>query len=248
MRRALIATLFAAASAHAGESFVYQGTSGFSTSFYLIGGNYQLYVSAKRPVTYATAAAAKECLFNGVFERVSPTHEAMPFGTSVRIGSIVPYKLGPTPITLAAGLYHLMIPPLADCDWHFIVESTPANAAGLAPVTMLKRDPTLGRLMPAASAALGDTVLFYAAYRTDHGAAAAVSGTLQIIHDGQIVKTVPLITGVEPGAWATTARLELSFSDRKLLGENTIKFIVKIGSTEFTSAGEFKLTATPGPG
>ena len=40
--------------------------------------------------------------------------------------------------------------------------------------------------------------------------AAAVSGTLQLIHDGQIVKTVPLITGVEPSARATTVSAEFT--------------------------------------
>jgi len=69
----------------------------------------------------------------------------------LHVARMSPYKLGPTSVTLAAGLYHLMIPPLVDCDWHFIVESTQQNAAGLAPVMMLKRDPTLGRLMPAGS-------------------------------------------------------------------------------------------------
>ncbi|HTD62342.1 MAG TPA: hypothetical protein VK679_16925 [Gemmatimonadaceae bacterium] len=246
MRRALIAILVAAGSTHAGESFAYHGTTGFSTSFYLIGGTYQLYVYAKRPVTYT--AAAKECLFNGVFEGVSPAHDALKFGLSMPISTIVPYKLGPTPITLPAGLYHLLVASLTDCDWHFSIESTQENPAGLAPVMTLKRDPKFGRLMPTASAVLGDTVAFYAAYRTDHGAAATVSGTLQLIYNGQVVRTFALVTGPESVSGATTARLELWFYDPKYLGKNTIKFIVKIGSAEFTSTGEITVTPKPDSG
>ena len=242
----MIAILVAAGSAHAGESFGYHGTTGFSTSFYLIGGSYQLYVYAKRPVTYS--AAAKECLFNGVFEGVAPTHDALKFGQSMPISTIVPYKLGPTPIKLSAGLYHLMVASLTDCDWHFIVESTQENPAGLAPVMMLKRDPTSGRFMPTASAVLGDTVLFYAAYRTDHGATATVSGTLQLIYNGQVVRSFPVVTGPESVSGATTARLDLWFYDPKYLGRNTVKLIVKIGSSEFTSTGDITVTPKPNSG
>jgi hypothetical protein len=246
VRRAFIAILVAAGSAHAGESFVYHGTTGFSTSFYLIGGSYQLYVYAKRPVTYS--AAAKECLFNGVFECVAPAHDALKLGSTVPISTIVPYKLGPTPIKLSAGLYHFMVASLTDCDWHFSVESTQDNSAGLAPVMMLKRDPGDGRFMPTTSAVLGDTVAFYAAYRTDHGVAATVSGTLQLIYNGQVVRTFPVVTGPESVSGATTARLDLWFYDPKYLGKNTVKFIVKIGSAEFTSTGEITVAPKPNSG
>jgi hypothetical protein len=71
-----------------------------------------------------------------------------------------------------------------------------------------------------------------------------MSGGLQIIHDGKIVRTFPLKLGhdVASGANAFYLDIQCEESDSQNLGKNTAKFIVKIGSAEFTSVGEFELT------
>lgn len=89
-----------------------------------------------------------------------------------------------------------------------------------------------------------DQMQFYAQYRTDHGSNVPASGDLQIIHDGKIVRTFPLKVGHDVASGANAFYLDIQWepSDAKYLGKNTLKFIVTIGSAEFTSDGEFTLT------
>jgi hypothetical protein len=71
-----------------------------------------------------------------------------------------------------------------------------------------------------------------------------VSGVLQIIHDEKIVRTFPLKVGRDVASGANAFYLDIQWEqgDSQYLGKNTVKFIVKIGSSELTSVGEFELT------
>ena len=236
--------------ARAGESYFYSGTGARSASFYLIGGQYTLYMYAKRPIKGYYTPESERCIFGGNLQRVWPTHEVMSLGSGVTLTTIVPHKIGPAPITLPAGLYSLYIAPLTDCDWHFSLESTSQNTAGLAPVEMLRTDKGLdssnskGGLESFSTASVKDQVQFYAQYRTDHDANVPVSGDLQIIHDGKIVQTFPLKIGHDVASGASTLFLDIHWdqSDSQYLGKNTAKFNVRIGSAELTSVGEFELS------
>src|ERR1700722_440899 len=239
-----------ATAARAGESYFYSGTGARSASFYLIGGQYNLYMYAKRPIKGYYTPESERCIFGGNLQRVWPLHEVMSLGSGVTLTTIVPHKIGPVPVTLPAGLYALYIAPLTDCDWHFSLESTSQNTAGLAPVEMLRRDKGLdssnskGGLETSSTASLKDQVQFYAQYRTDHGSSVPVSGVLQIIHDEKIVRTFPLKVGRDVASGANAFYLDIQWEqgDSQYLGKNTVKFIVKIGSSELTSVGEFELT------
>jgi hypothetical protein len=240
-----------ATAARAGEGYFYEGTSGRGASFYLIGGQYSLYVYAKRPIKGYYIPESERCIFGGNLQRVWPTHDVMSLGSGITLTTIVPHKIGPVPITLPAGLYSLYIAPLTDCDWHFSLESTSQNTAGLAPVEMLRRDKgresssnSKGGLESSSTTSLRDQVQFYAQFRTDHGSNVPASGDLQIIHDGKIVRTFPLKVGRDVASGANAFYLDIQWeqSDNQYLGKNTVKFIVKIGSAELTSVGEFELT------
>jgi hypothetical protein len=229
--------------ARAAEGYFYQGDSGREASFYLIGGQYNLYVYAKRPVLGYATPESKSCFFNGNLQRVWPTHDAMTIGTTIPISTIVPYKLGPVPIALPAGLYSLYVTHLTNCAWHFSLESTKENSAGLAPVQMLRRT-RAGSIEASTSASVGDQVQFYAQYRSDHDSDVKVSGEVQMLHDEKIVATFPLQVGHDKESLANVFYLDVHFepSDQKYFGSNTARFVVKIGGAEFTSTGNFTLT------
>jgi len=148
--------------AHAGESYFYTGTSSFSAEFYLIGGQYTLYLYAKRPVTGYVSPESKSCIFGGNLQRVWPTQDALSLGSGITISTLVPHKIGPAPLTMPAGLYRLFIAPLTDCDWHFSLESTNQNPAGVAPVQMYKTNKGSANL--SATASVTDQVEFFAQY------------------------------------------------------------------------------------
>jgi hypothetical protein len=166
----------------------------------------------------------------------------MSLGSGMTISTIVPHKIGPVPLTMPAGLYRLYIAPLTDCDWHFSIESTNQNAAGVAPVQMFKINKGSANLSPTAS--VTDQVEFFAQYRTERDAQMPASGEVQIMHGGKVVQTFPLEVGVNKVTRATVfyADVQWEQSDTKYLGANTAKFVVRIGSQEFTSTGEFTLT------
>jgi len=244
--------------AFAAESHFYTATHGLSASFYVIGGRYDIYVYAKRPVVSPYAPESRSCIFGGNLQRVWPTHDAMSLGSGITISTIVPHKIGPGTITFPAGLYAIYISSLTTRDWKFALNSTSADPAGITPVTMFKAPPVskdiartgllgdqirFNALDPAASASLNQPVRFYAQFRTDHDKREMVSGTMQIIHDGKIVSTAPLKSVTdEQSATVFIADVMWESSDAKYLGKNTVKFIVTIGSSEFTSDGEFTLT------
>ena len=230
-------------SAHGGESHFYAATHGLSASFYLIGGQYSLYVYAKRPILGYDAPETRECIFGGNLQRVWPTHDAWSLGAGIVISTIVPHKIGPKPLTLPAGLYALYVPAVfTNCDWHFSLISTSEDPAGITPVQMLRR--TKGGREFSSTASLSDEVQFYAQFRTDHDTTEMVSGTLQIINGDRVVQTFPLQVGHDDVSRASVffQNVQWEKSDAKYLGKNTARFIVKIGSAEFTSTGEFTLT------
>jgi hypothetical protein len=230
-----------ATAARAGESYFYQGTTGFSGSFYLLGGEYSLYVYAKRPLKGLYAPESKSCLFGGSFERVLPSHDAMSLGSGITISTIVPHEIGPESLRLFPGLYHLYIPTLTTCDWKFVINSTSQNTAGAAPVQMFKI--AKGSAEPSSTASVKDRVEFCAQYRTDHDAQLPVTGTEQIINGGKVVQTLPLQLDKIRASGATVLYVDVQWeqSDAKYLGKNTVKFVVQIGPTTFTSTGEFTL-------
>lgn len=227
--------------ARAVESYFYQGAAGFSGSFFLLGGEYSLYVYAKRPLKGPYAPESKSCLFGGNLERVSPGNEAVSLGSGITISTIVPYKIGPKSLMLAPGLYHLYIPTLTTCDWKFVINSTNQNTAGVAPVQMFKI--AKGSAEPSSTASVNDRVEFSAQYRTDHDAQIPVTGTVQIINGGKVVQTLPLQLDKIRASGATVLYVDVQWeqSDAKYLGKNTVKFVVQIGPTTFTSTGEFTL-------
>ena len=239
----VIATLFVfVAPTHAAETYLYQGESSFRGSFFLIGGQYSLYVNAKRPIKGYSTPESSSCIFGGNLQRVWPTQDTMSLGAGITISTMVPHKIGPETLTLPAGLYVLYIPPLTSCDWKFVLNSTSQNSAGVELVRML----TMSQAGPKFSetASVRDRVQFYAQYRTENDTKAPVSGVVQIINDGKVVQTLPLQVGTDFDGYATVFFVNLQWepSDANYLGKNSVKFIVKIGSFEFTSSGEFTLT------
>jgi hypothetical protein len=229
----------------AGEAYFYHGESQFSASFFLIGGQYSLYVNARRPIRGYNTPEAQSCIFGGDLQRVWPTQDALSLGAGITISTIVPHKIGPKPLTMPAGLYRVYIAPLTTCDWKFVLSST-ENPAGLAPVQMFRFDHALSGFPDIASvtASVKEQVQLCAQYRTERNAQAPVSGVVQIIHEGKVVQTFPLHAGLafEGSATALYANVQWGQSDLNYLGTNTAKFVVKIGNTEFTSTGEFTLT------
>lgn len=234
--------LLSASSTRAVEAQFYAATHGLSASFYVIGGQYSLYVNAKRPVLGAYAPESRSCIWGANLQRVWPTHDVMSLGSGVTISTIVPWKIGPEPITLPAGLYALYVGTSTDCDWKFVVNSTSENAAGLTPVVMLRN--TAGGRDLALTASLSDEVQFYAQFRTEHDQKAPVSGRLEIINGDKVVQTFPLQVGKDQGSGADAffQNVRWEQSDARYLGTNTARFVVKIGASDFTSTGDFTLT------
>lgn len=223
----------------ADEGHGYDGESEFAASFYLIGGQYNLYANAS--LSFASVNAHRSCTFGGNFSRLLPTQDTMHMGPA-QVSTPIAYQINRS-ITLPPGLYRLFIAPPTDCRWHFAIVSADQNAAGIAVVQMV-RATVGGRREMTETATLHDKVIFSADFRTNHNAMETVSGTMQIIHDRQIVRTMPLQfgTALPVRGLAFFADVQWEPGDAKYLGKNEVKFIVKIGSTEFTSTGEFVLT------
>ena len=87
---AFVVVALTSTSAPAAEGYKYQGSTGFATSFYLIGGQYVLYANAALPAVYRFSSATRSCTFAGAFERVWPTKDAMQLGGAVRISTCHP--------------------------------------------------------------------------------------------------------------------------------------------------------------
>jgi len=237
---AFVVVALTSTSAPAAEGYKYQGSTGFATSFYLIGGQYVLYANAALPAVQRFSSATGSCTFAGAFEREWPTKDAMQLGGAVRI-STVAYRIQPV-LNLVPGLYRFSVAPLSDCQWDFVLVSTSLNPAGIAEVQMFKK--TAGGYESSSTASLTDKVQFYTHYRTEHDVKAQTSGTSQILHDDKVVATFPLQVGKDDGTRADILfqNIYREPSDAKYLGKNAARFVVKIGSAEFSSTAEFTLT------
>jgi hypothetical protein len=227
--------------AHADEGHIYTGYLGFGTEFFVIGGQYHLYVNAQRNFGRVATSPNRSCTFVGHFSRMAPAADTtidLPIGGPAQITTFA-YTLD-RQVTLPPGLYRLHL--ATDCLRKFFVVSTAANAAGLAQVQMSIT--TGGKAQPSDTASLRDRPQFSADFRTDHNANQSVSGTLQIIHDGKVVGALPLQSGVGLPVRSQFVFVDLAWrrGDEKYVGKNIAKFIVKIGPTEFTSSEDFALT------
>ncbi len=212
---------------------------GFSTTFGLIGGNYQIYVDAHLGPNFMQRPT---CIFGGVFEQVYPKHDAQQLGPGVPINVAAPYHIGPKGIGLDAGIYHLLIAAPTSCRWRFTVVSDNTNPAGLGPV--LTYLATEKGLTPADTVTMKDKIHFQAQYRTDHDAKVPASGEMQVYHDGKLIDSFPLHIDVDPNTTATRCYVTLYWRpplDQAYLGKDTAKFVVKIGSQTFTSSADFTL-------
>jgi hypothetical protein len=226
--------------ARADEGHSYSGDGGFVTEFYLIGGQYQLYTYAK--LGPAAIRLHHSCIFGGHFSRLLPDQETTRMGPVTIATTLVPYRINLNSVAMPAGLYRLYIASSTDCRWNFDVISTQENSSGVASVQMVKMNGTDRHLT--ATASLADTMEFSADFRTDHNAVEQVSGTMQILHDGEIVRDGPLQFGTAVPLRGNFfyGNVQWSPADAKYLGANTVKFMVKIGPKEFTTTGEFTLT------
>jgi hypothetical protein len=71
--------------ARAKEAYAYGRASKVcNTSFFLIVGQYTLYVHAKRPIKAYSTPSSRSCVFGGNFERV-PTRDSMRLGVGITI-------------------------------------------------------------------------------------------------------------------------------------------------------------------
>src|ERR1700730_9040535 len=114
-----ILAVLTAAPTYAAESHFYSATHGLSASFYVIGGRYDIYVYAKRPIAGPYAPECRCRIFGVNLQRVWPTHDVMSLGSGITISTIVPHKIGPGTITVPAGLFAIYISALTTCDWKF---------------------------------------------------------------------------------------------------------------------------------
>jgi hypothetical protein len=232
-----VLTVVLSASANASEGYFYQGFSAFTDSFYLIGGQYQLYVKAQLP-TSPFNTNARPCTFSSVFERISPNPEATALGPGGLITTGAQYQVNQT-LTLPAGLYRTQVGALTTCSWNFDIISTTGNNAGLAPPQLRKNTQHGWEVVNTIS--LADSVEFYAPYR--YGQQTKVSGTLEIINGGRIVGSFPLRgDGVVGRCNVFFFDSHWDASDTKYLGKNVARMNVKIGPEEFMTSAEFTVT------
>lgn len=231
----------ATAPAYARESYFYHGDGGYNASFNLIGGKYTVYVFAQFVRDYKTHSP-DSCIFVGNLQRVWPTHESSQLGGPVPIRNPIPFKLGPRPVTLAAGRYAFYVAPTSDCEWKFILVSAAENQTGVSEPQMFKAGSMGAQVSDTVS--LKDTVQFTAQYRTANDAPVPVSGELQIMHDGNVARTFPVKFAVDKDMQASIAYVGLRWEagDVKLAGKNTAKMVLKIGGKQFVTSVDFTLT------
>lgn len=223
--------------AQADEGHSYSGDGGFVTEFFLIGGQYHFYTKAQ--LGPSAIRLNHSCIFGGTLLWADGSKTR--FGPITVSTTLVPYRVNLNSVAMPAGLYRLSIATLTDCSWRFDVISTEENTSGIASVQMVKLNGTDRHLT--ATASLADAVEFSADFRTDHNAVEQVSGTMQILHEGEIVRDIPLQSGAAVPLRGSFfyGNVQWSPADAKYLGANTVKFVVKIGPKEFTSTGEFTL-------
>ena len=117
-----IAVLWVFAIAARADSYEYAGEGGFKKSFSLAGGQYELYLIAKHPVTGYDVPGFEYCSFAGALERSSPTSLRISLGDAVEVAkdNIFPWKFD-RHLTLEAGEYTLWIASETYCNWSFTI-------------------------------------------------------------------------------------------------------------------------------
>ena len=224
--------------ADAREDYMYGTTGGYRTTFAIAGGSYEMYIDARNPAGITQVRGT--CAFGGTFQRIDGPGQAVSFGNGVRVGPLH-YQLD-RKYTLPAGYYALDVVPSSDCLWKFILESTPGNPAALAPLQMFSVTPNGN--VPTTTTAMGQKVEFHAQYRTNNDAAAPVSGTGQLLHNGAVVESFPLQVTTDPDTKAPMVGVGYTFDgdSAKYIGKDTARFIVTIGGKRFTTSTDFTVT------
>lgn len=239
----IAATIFVslAVPGYARESYFYHGDSGFNTTFNLIGGKYKIYVYAHFVRNYKTHSP-DSCVFMGNLQRVWPTHDSAELGGPVPLRNPIPFKLGPSPVTLVAGRYALHVTSMSDCEWQFVLESARENTTGVSEPQMLKSEDAGPRVITNAS--FNDAVQFVAQYRTSGDAAVPVSGELQLFHNGKVVRTVPVKFGIDKNMQSSIAYAPVQWTpaDAQYAGKDTATMVLKIDGKEYTASTDFTLT------
>jgi hypothetical protein len=224
------------------ESRAFAGEGGLSRSFTLIGGKYDIYVYAKNPSRSTYSGARRSCVFGGNLQQVGSPNNAIPFGNGVTVGSVIGYKLGPETISLPAGTYSVFVATATNCAWHVTLQSSDDNGAGVAGVQVGTDLDDLTKTT--AKVSLRDQVQFLAQYRTDHVREVPVSGRLELIHRGRVMRTIPLKLGTDNDSLASVIYQVVKWEpgDAKLLGKNTARMVVTIDGKEYVSSADFDIT------
>lgn len=228
-------------SAFAGEAYTYQGQMGYSASFPLIGGHYQIYVNAHFVPGFASNR--NNCVFGGNFQQVWPKHDQSQLGPGVPITGAIHYNLGPKSIDLDAGAYALYVASATNCRWRFTLVSDNNNPAGLSAIQSFRV--TSEGLVLAGTTSMKEKVHFLAQYRTDHDAKMPVSGEMQIWQGGKMLDHFPLGCDADPETNATRCHVTITWEpdkDQRILGKDTARFVVEIGGKQFTQSADFTLT------
>lgn len=237
----LLFLLSCSVSIFGGEAYTWQGQTGYSTSFPLIGGHYQIYVNAHFVPGFASNR--NNCVFGGNFQQVWPKHDQSELGPGVPITGAIHYNLGPKAVDLDEGGYALYIASATNCHWRFTLVSDQNNPAGLAAVQTFRV--THDGLVPADTTSINDKIHFLAQYRTDHDAKAPVSGEMQIWQGSKLIDHFALGCDADPETTATRCHVTITWEpakDQRYLGKDTAKFLVKIGDRQFTRSVDFTLT------
>jgi len=219
------------------EGYTYQ--IGGTYYFFLIGGKYELYVDAHVTPAEASTGHPHPCYFSGDLTSMAAPQSPTEFGGPVGI-ALLPYRVD-SHVTLARGIYRLHVLPLSMCRWRVTIVSDPGNAPGMTQLLMLRNTES------AKSAALGQTVQFYAQVRLGDTGDPQANGTLEVLHGGKLVRTEPLLFGLDNLTREPAAYVNITWSDanRALLGDNVARFTVHSRGQTFTSTVPFTLDKAP---
>jgi hypothetical protein len=225
--------------ASAVEEHTYHGQGGFTGAFTVAGGQYSIYVDAHF-LPNSRTHSPDSCIFVGDLKRVSPTQDSLRLGTEVPVRNPIHYKLGPAPLALPTGRYQLFVASMSDCEWTFSLEGSVAKAAGLEQINLYSVGDTVAKVE---GTSIGGTLEFNAQYGLGN-AQTPPTGTMQLLHGGQVMETHPLTIGRDPETHAPSLFVSLRFeaSDAKLVGQNVARFIVKIGNSTYTQSRPFTLS------
>jgi hypothetical protein len=121
------------------------------------------------------------------------------------------------------------------------IVSDPGNAPGMTALLMLRNTQATN------SAALGQSVQFYAQIRVGDTGDPEADGTLELLHGGKVLRTEPLRFGLDDDSRAPAAYVNVTWSDadRALLGESVARFTLHSRGQTFTSTLPFTLGEAP---